>query len=1162
MSTELKTKIEESLKTFAANDLKTAANNFFRLLGYQSSRTKNITKEDFRLRFQNYEQQQNKQTNLIKKALFENWTNVHLIFQITDREISFQQNTQLLPNEVQPENFSSYIFFAIELEKENFSRTELAQATRSINKIFQTHVLVLFKHKTKITIAIINRRKNKSDETKNVLEKVTLIKDINFENPHRAHIEILFDLTFEELSKKQKINNFFALHKAWEEVLDINELNKNFYNEISNWYFRALQQVKFPTEKNTETRNAQNLIRLLTRLIFVWFLKEKGLISDELFSEEKLKTILNDLEPPKTTFYRAILQNLFFATLNVPISERKFRSDKNFQGKNPDFQNHFRFRYKNCFKNEDSLEKLFAEIPFLNGGLFECLDSETEKTDCFSENPKNLERLSVPNSLFFSEKQQVDLNKDLETKNKNYETEGLIRILKHYKFTIAENTPVEEEIALDPELLGRVFENLLASYNEETKTTARKQTGSFYTPREIVDFMVDESLVAYFSERLSKNFEKYKNEEQKKCLQDFLRQTLSYTEKDIPFDESETKSLISAVNEVKILDPACGSGAFPMGILHKLVYFLSKLDPENEKWKELQIQKQEELIRQDIQTAEKINDFKAREKAENELSERLENIKNIFSDKNELDYSRKLFLIENCIFGLDIQTAAIQISKLRFFISLVIHQTKNQSKENFGILTLPNLETKFICANSLLGVTKTKQVSIFELEEINSKENELRKIREKHFNARTQKEKDFCRKQDQRLRTELKQLFEKGLGSKDSELLVSWDPYNQNQSAVFFDSEWMFCQKEGFDVVIGNPPYGAKIEKNLLTQILKKVKDTKNSNSASIFIDFAKNQFTKSDGIFSFIVPKSLLYSESWFSLVKALLKGTIVLVDVEKAFENVLLEQVVFVCGKEILQETYEAKKFLNEQFSRSNRFSKKTVEKFKAWICDVSQEELQVAEKILKQTNLVYLNEISKTLSGCSFDRKQIKEKGDFPILGGKSISRYRLREMKGYVNKNDLSKHLEKIKLILVPKIISQDIIAHIQNPLPHIKITSFFDSNGTLLTLDTVQNTILLTFEFNYKFILSILNSSFASWYFYKFVYCCAIRTMHFNNYYIGKLPVPRLSEQEQLPFVEKVELILSGKAKGANTSELEREIDLMVYKLYDLNEEEIKIIEKN
>jgi type I restriction-modification system DNA methylase subunit len=167
---------------------------------------------------------------------------------------------------------------------------------------------------------------------------------------------------------------------------------------------------------------------------------------------------------------------------------------------------HNTFRYQDYFQEPDHvIDRYFAEIPFLNGGLFECLDRRDEnepevRIDGFSNNLKN--PLSVPNELFFGDLQDVDLNADFGTSRKKYQVRGLIEIFKSYKFTIAENTPFEENVALDPELLGQVFENLLAAYNPETQTTARKQTGSFYTPREIVNYMVDESLIAYLKNQI------------------------------------------------------------------------------------------------------------------------------------------------------------------------------------------------------------------------------------------------------------------------------------------------------------------------------------------------------------------------------------------------------------------------------------------------------------------------------------------------------------------------------------------------------------------------------------------------------------------------------------------------------------------------------------
>ncbi|MCK4783452.1 MAG: hypothetical protein KAV87_06850, partial [Desulfobacteraceae bacterium] len=246
------------------------------------------------------------------------------------------------------------------------------------------------------------------------------------------------------------------------------------------------------------------------------------------------------------------------------------------------------YRYEDYFKSPDQAIKIFKGIPFLNGGLFECLDRYDTKPviriDGFSDRKDN--ELHIPNFLFFSEEQEVDLNKAYGTRNKTYKVRGLIDLLQNYKFTITENTPIEEEIALDPELLGKVFENLLASYNPETGTTARKQTGSFYTPREIVNYMVDESLIAYFQTKLDlKELSRSsKRSREKDSINKSIRHLFAYNEEPHQFTEAEVDIIIEAIDTCKILDPACGSGAFPMGMLNRIVQFLLLVDPDNNLW--------------------------------------------------------------------------------------------------------------------------------------------------------------------------------------------------------------------------------------------------------------------------------------------------------------------------------------------------------------------------------------------------------------------------------------------------------------------------------------------------------------------------------------------------------------------------------------------------
>ncbi|MBQ3722912.1 MAG: Eco57I restriction-modification methylase domain-containing protein, partial [Bacteroidales bacterium] len=526
-------------------------------------------------------------------------------------------------------------------------------------------------------------------------------------------------------------------------AFSVEALTKQFYNELFDWYQWAVKDetgVTFPNNTATEDDDREQIdtkiIRLITRLMFVWFIKQKDLVPSKLFDAKQMKKVIKDFDPQSKTsgnYYNAILQNLFFATLNRAIVDEdgKTRCFDKTVGRGVKTT----YRYSELFSiSEEEVIKMFADVPFLNGGLFECLDKTktidgVEKDynyDGFSRNDKKFadgryrNRAFVPNNLFFDPEY------------------GLFSILNRYNFTIEENTPNEQQVALDPELLGKVFENLLGAYNPETKETARNQSGSFYTPREVVNYMVDESLVAYLGDT------------------SLVRSLLS---DDFVYESgkaAEYKDITAKLKSIKILDPACGSGAFPMGLLNRIVDVLEKISPEDSL------------------------------------------------------YQLKLTLIENCIYGIDIQSIAVQISKLRFFISLICDCEKDPSKPNFGIPTLPNLETKFVCANSLIDKqTEDSQGNLFEDPRIQETKDKLIDLRNEHFRAKSASQKRRLRESDDELRKFLAQLLaENDMASRaDAEQMARWNPYDQNASSEFFSAEWMFNVKDGFDLVIGNPPY-------------------------------------------------------------------------------------------------------------------------------------------------------------------------------------------------------------------------------------------------------------------------------------------------------------------------------------------------------------------
>ena len=826
-NTDEKLNIQEAIKAFGSKNFSEAGINLFSTLGYDTSLQAPLDDKTYQEFKETYiEGSPNAERFNEEKALVENWKSIDILFQLTNE--SFNGTKSLFEPSVNPYDPQSYLCFAIELNNSEYSKSHIANITREVNKLFSIPIIIIFKYGECITLAIINRRVNKRNSDRDVLEKVTLIKDIFFEKPHRAHIEILFDMSLPQLSVEYQINNFDSLHKAWSEVLDTQTLNKRFYTELSNWYFWAIKTVVYPgyeyeaqrnslftKEEKLREHNAKNLIRLLTRLLFVWFIKEKDLIPEELFDEKSIKNLITSFEPEKfyrfedidveskSIYYKAILQNLFFASLNAEHGKRAFRID----GQNQNATS--LMRYQRYHKNPEEFVKLIeSKVPFMNGGLFECLDHQDDELkgkkggavidyeDGFSDRKDN--ELFVPDYVFFGKEIKVDLSSEYDDKKKKDVTvNGIINILQKYKFTIAENTPVEEDIALDPELLGRVFENLLASYNPETKTNARKQTGSFYTPRPIVEYMVDESLKAYLKTKIKDAALSKGNLQEKTAVVEALETTLdqkldnliAYNETEPEFTEEERFQILRYIDECKILDPACGSGAFPMGILQKMVYVIHKLDPQNDNWKQIQIQKIS-------------NDTKLTPKEKNELQKE---ILTVFDD-NELDYARKLYLIENCIHGIDIQPIATQISRLRFFISLIVDQKVDSIKPNFGVRPLPNLENRFVTANSLIGLND-EQATLFD-KDIEPLMERLQKVRHNLFNAKSPKYKFELKQEDKQIRQDLEQtLMNLGFGKENAKLISTWDPYDKNQSAEFFDAEWMFGIKDGFDIVIGNPPY-------------------------------------------------------------------------------------------------------------------------------------------------------------------------------------------------------------------------------------------------------------------------------------------------------------------------------------------------------------------
>jgi hypothetical protein len=537
------------------------------------------------------------------------------------------------------------------------------------------------------------------------------------------------------LIKKGRIANLVDLKSRF----SVEVVNKDFYNLVAEMFSKLVggrrkkgnrnidynRQLYLPSVSSENDKKYKEFaVRLIGRIMFCWFLTKKKSESNlPLIPEEVLSKDAVDVNPG---FYHSRVEPLFFEVLNTPIEKRKPR-----------------FRVKP-----------FDSIPFLNGGLFEPHPDDYYEIKSQAETSTYVNTLKIPDDWW----------------------KEFLGFLEIYNFTIDENTSIDIDLSVDPEMLGRIFENLLAEINPETGKTARKSTGSYYTPRPVVEYMVDSSLKHYFEA-------KTKIESKK------ISYLLNNSVEDSGLTPNEEQEVESALFNLKILDPACGSGAFPMGILQKILMILQKVDHNAEKSVEQVLKTIKDPIKRDL------------------IKRKLE-IAHLIDDRDFNDYARKLNLIQRSIYGIDIQPIAVEISKLRFFLSIIVDEVIQDDTPNRGIESLPNLEFKFVCANSLIPLPKENNwEKLFGDAKIIQS---LESLREKYFTA-TNEEKPNIRQEFRLLQDQIKEFIFKNravlqeLNSRFG-LLSEWKPFS-DEATGWFDSKWMFGIQSGFDIIIGNPPY-------------------------------------------------------------------------------------------------------------------------------------------------------------------------------------------------------------------------------------------------------------------------------------------------------------------------------------------------------------------
>lgn len=498
----------------------------------------------------------------------------------------------------------------------------------------------------------------------------------------RTDKEIIEKLQSLRLKSTQSVEDKRLFHNILWDAFNFEPINRKFYKELVDRFTVLRDHL---VKKGFDKQDAVIFsTRLIGRILFVWFLRKKKLINEKAGYFDS-----NDVYN-QTTYYKDKLEKLFFETLNTEIIERGF-------------------------------DDVFT--PYLNGGLF-----EASRTDFY----KDID-LTIPDGYFSQ----------------------FFEILSHYNFTVDESSPEFEQVAVDPEMLGRIFESLLAEQSTETGEQARKAKGAFYTPREIVQYMCEESLKEYLKTKIEDDtYRDIRIEEVVSMSEAVFRDQDHNKRRDWkPYVQSMTKAL----DELTVLDPAVGSGAYPMGMLHLLVKVYTRLDSKYEK-----------------------------------------NLSKL-----------KRSILNRSLFGSDIDLTAIEICRLRAWLSLIV-----DLEENEQVAPLPNLEFHFVCANSLLSLNKDN--SLWDTTDL--KEN-MKQIRTDYYNTSSKTLKETLKKKYNKLSNPSQNSLLSE--SENDNILKTYQPFSHESRAVFFDPDLMFGV-EKFNVVVGNPPYvGEKGHKEIFQPIAK-----------------------------------------------------------------------------------------------------------------------------------------------------------------------------------------------------------------------------------------------------------------------------------------------------------------------------------------------------
>lgn len=891
-----------------------------------------------------------------------------------------------------------------------------------------------------------------------------------------------------------------------EAAFSVETLSDEFFNEYRYFYQDLVNYVKnegnlidgfveyADGDKELAEKYARDYIKkLMGRLVFIQFLQNKAWLNNDIHYTHTLFN--NCSEKQKENFLDNVLEPLFFGVFNTPKNEREayFRSQR----------------------WDMKLYEQWKDFPYLNGGLFECdeLDQlSLPLPDYFFSNPEKKDHVRTPNDEYYSD------------------ACGIFDFFDRYNFTIDESDPLDREVGVDPEMLGKIFENLLED---------NKDKGAFYTPKEIVQYMCKEALVSYLVDEARRKSEvnKQRQENFEEAIRAFVTDPEMTVTRMQRYGDQQLKDLDESLRSVKICDPAIGSGAFPMGLLNLLMSCRVALNNALRKGQPRAWLKKE--------------------------------------------------IIQNNIYGVDIEKGAIDIARLRFWLSIVVDLDEPEA--------LPNFDYKFMQGNSLLeqynGVDLSQvadvqeknnvggyQISMFESELDVCRKNLHDKLNE-YFTVTNHIKK-------QSLREEISELVQKELELQHINVDLSGLDITANDQFflwhTWFANVYNRPHKEGFDIVIGNPPWGADLSRGsklILKNTYPEI-DSSTPNSYAYFIGWGMRNNLSS---LVYVLPDSILVKDfkktrellsprtrevKWYQNCgvpreRRLFKDVehdICIISVDKGSSSqVHLQTNNFEKGNYLSYDVDVAKQFV---FRREFDY----VYNLKA-----SMQDWGVASKLLKFDALEKIAQCHEGIhSGNVRDKLFIK--GYYPGLkpmfyGGRAgdIIRPYVSYMNGWFVDYRESiidaaageyASLRDERLFTLPKIY----VTRTGNPFKAFYDENSYASNNffSLQIKDYNKNT-----RESLLFLLPFVNSKVCQYFIRTFA---APRLgdsfVETKIIHLLKFPIPEANQEQRLKIVNIVDTILAKKKAdpAADTSAEERAIDKLVYSLYALTEDEIKLIE--